>query len=262
PPRAGPTGPSPRRSPRQISPPLWSKRVNKRLVIKYCDGRIWAGSRKGTVRRSRINLLYPMRGISSDQHFARRALAEELHRAGGCTIGARAEHRDDIARLSPRKTALFGQSVERRAQTADNAGLLLHRRIEPGGDRHGIIAPHDRSEIARGGELVVHAAINDEEHLAMADFPVDHRGEVNPRFANQIATEFKAKIGVRQFYGKIVHALRQGCADGCEIEGRVAWEIGNAEAAAEVQVRQRQAGFLRQSRRQGESLGLSFNDSV
>ena len=84
----------------------------------------------------------------SDKHLACRTLPEE--RRGTCrgAVGPGAEYRDEIARFRVRKSSLVCQTIERRAQAADDRSFLVWARIEPGGDGYRVVAANDGPEIA------------------------------------------------------------------------------------------------------------------
>ena len=63
-------------------------------------------------------------------------MAQELRRTGRRAISSGTEDRDQITDLGPRKTAFFSQTIERRAEAADHAGLFLDRRVEQIGRAH------------------------------------------------------------------------------------------------------------------------------
>jgi hypothetical protein len=106
-------------------------------------------------------------------------LGEEGMRAGRKAVGAGLEDGDEIARFGARRHDVVGETVERRAQAADDADLLLRLGAEAAGDRHRIVATDDLAEIARSGELVMHAAVGDEEGLAVALLAIEDPGEID-----------------------------------------------------------------------------------
>src|SRR4029453_16050632 len=68
-------------------------------------------------------LLIPSR--KAHDLLGRRMLGEEGMRAGRKAVGAGLEDGDEIARFGPRRHDVVGEAVERRAQAADDADLLL-----------------------------------------------------------------------------------------------------------------------------------------
>src|SRR3954453_6398202 len=126
----------------------WLQEVKLALGTTASLGR----SRCGTAPGERLS-------GGSDEDFARRRMAEKGLRAGGETIGAGEEDGDDVADFGAGQHDVIGQPVERRAQAADDARFLLRRRAEAGRDGDRDVAADDLAEIARGGELVVHAVV-------------------------------------------------------------------------------------------------------
>src|SRR5690606_19934159 len=104
-------------------------------------------------------------GKCLNEDLAGRALAEKCRGAGAGAVGPRAEDRDEVADLGTGQQRLVGEPVERRAQAADDIRLFDRLRTVPAGDRRRVIAPHDSAEVARSGELVVQAAVGDQEDL-------------------------------------------------------------------------------------------------
>ncbi len=124
-------------------------------------------------------------------------------------------------------------------------------------DRDRIVAAHDRAEIARGREMVVEPAIDDEEGLAAALLPVDHPREIHACFADQPAPQLDREVRIGELPSS---SRRQRRADRLDVERHVAGEIGNAEPAAQIDQRRRAARFLGEPRRQRQRLppGLSM----
>jgi hypothetical protein len=120
-----------------------------------------------------------------------------------------------------------GTACGRRAQAADDIGdfgLLLG---EARGDRDRVIAPHDRAEIARGGELVMKASVGHQIGLPMARLAIDDPGQIDPGLSDQIATEFDEEVRISHRIGQSCKALLQRGADTGRIDRRIAGEIGD-----------------------------------
>src|SRR3954447_25335153 len=143
----------------------WLQEVKLALGTTASLGR----SRCGTAWTERLN-----------QHLERRRMAEKGLRTRCEAVGSGEEDGDQVADVGPGQHDVVGEPVERRAETADHAGLLLRRSVEAGGDRDREVAAHDLSEIARRRELVVHSAVGDEEGLAVTHLPVDYPGQIDP----------------------------------------------------------------------------------
>lgn len=119
--------------------------------------------------------------------------------AGAAAIGAGEEQRDQIPDKGSRKRDLVGQPVERGAQAADNRHGFQARAVPACvGDR--IVAPDDGAEIARGRQLVVKAAVGDEEGLAAGLLAIDDAAQVDAAVGDQPAPELEreARPGERR----------------------------------------------------------------
>ena len=101
----------------------------------------------------------------------------------------------EIADLCARQMRGVGEPIERGAKTADNVNHVLGFGCETACDRNRIVSAHNRPEIARRGKLVVQAPIGDEIGRAVAFLAVDHTGEINSRFANEISAELQNQFG-------------------------------------------------------------------
>ena len=145
----------------------------------------------------------------------------------------------------PGRLDLVAEQVERRAQAADHGDRARCGSSMPRvADGQRVVAADDLAEVARRGELVVHAAVDDEVGLRRATPSVDHPGHVDARLADEVAAELDddpwrpaapARAGSSTQLGEVV-------ADGVEVERLVLLEVGDAEAAAEVDVRAPAAG--------------------
>ena len=140
------------------------------------------------------------------------------------------------------------QPVERRAQAADDRRPPPRRAAEAVGDRDRIIAANDLAEIARRGELVVHAAVGDQEGLAVARLAIEDPGQIDPGLADQPATELDRKFRIFKNLMRGALACAERAPTALDVERLLAVEIGNAEAAAEIDERRRRAGLVGKAR--------------
>ena len=84
--------------------------------------------------------------------------------------------------------------------------------------------------------MVVQAAVGDQEHLAPRHLAVDDARHVDAGLADQVAAQFDDQLrlaAVRCFAASTT--LREVGGDRGEIERLLAGEVGNAEAAAQVE---------------------------
>ena len=121
-------------------------------------------------------------------------LAKKGLRTGRQSISAGQEDGDKVTGLRTRHHDVIGESIERRAEAADNIGFFARGLVHPPGQSHRIIAAHDLAEIARCGELMMHAAIGDQKDLAVAFLSIEDPGEIDARLAHQPAPQFDRKL--------------------------------------------------------------------
>src|SRR5690606_10286894 len=91
-------------------------------------------------------------------------------------------------------------------------------------------------------------------------FAIAHAADIDTRFADQIAAEFDDQRRFRQFARSARRECREILTDGFEIEPPLAGEIGNAEAAADVEYAHRRRGILRQTQRKFVGVALRVAD--
>src|SRR5690606_40336462 len=118
----------------------------------------------------------------------------------------------------------------------------------------------DSAEVARSGELVVQAAVGDQEDLPVAFLAVDDPRQVHARFTDEIAAELDRELRPREFIGKAFEPFGQRRTDGRGVERLVAVEIGNAETAPHVEVRQGAADLSAEPCGEVEHVALRLND--
>ena len=94
----------------------------------------------------------------------------------------------------------------------------------------------------------------------MARLPINDSGKVNPCFADEIPSQFDRELGRRQRVGQRGKALAQRHPHRRDVKRLVAVEVGDAEAAAHVEVRQRRADLFAQLGRQRQDIGLCLDD--
>lgn len=139
--------------------------------------------------------------MASDQDFGRWSVPQKGGRACSRAIGTGAEYSHKVANVGVRESTFVRQTVKRRTQATDDTGLLDGCGIKAIGDGNRIVPPDDRAKVTRRRQLMVQAAIDDQEYLAVAYFPVDDAGEIDPRLSNQIAPKLDAEPGLGQMVG-------------------------------------------------------------
>ena len=164
------------------------------LGERLSDGR--AGSLPGGARWSRRT---PSFGRCHTSTSERRRVAEEGGGAGGEAVGAGLEEDHEVADLAARQAHLVAEQVQRACTGSRPPGpsrppprlILLP-------DRDRVVAADDLAEVARGGELVVHAAVDDQEGLAAGHLAVDDPGDVDAGLADDVAAELEQDPRVRE----------------------------------------------------------------
>jgi len=94
----------------------------------------------------------------------------------------------------------------------------------------------------------------------MAHLAVNNTGQINPRFANQIAAKFDAELRVGNRIGQRRKRPLQRAANRAQIKSLVAGEIGDAKAATQINMCRSRARLVRNIRRQCQRCGLHFDN--
>src|SRR5690606_12079567 len=108
----------------------------------------------------------------------------------------------------------------------------------------------------------VQAAVDDEEDLTVAELSVDDAGQVDTRFTDEIPAELDTESGLRKDRRQPRERFVEEGADTIDVDRLVAGKIGDAEPAAEIAMRQRNARFLGEPRGQQQRLRLSIGDGL
>src|SRR5690242_3076994 len=93
-------------------------------------------------------------------------VTEERSGARGQSVGPRLKNTDQISYFGRRKPNLSRQSVERRAQRANNVNHLARGLIDTVENRNRKVSLDHLTEIARRREMMIHPSIGDQERLA------------------------------------------------------------------------------------------------
>ena len=114
-----------------------------------------------------------------------------------------------------------------------SVGLLL----ESVADRHRVVAPDDLTEVPGRSQLVVQAAVDDDERLATRDLAVDDTRDVHAALAHDVPPELDHHPCLRKVgTDALVEQHGEVLADATEVEGRVTVEVRDPEATAEIEV--------------------------
>ena len=141
----------------------------------------------------------------------------------------------EVADFCPGKLHPVGQKVERRAQRAGDRRRFALGRIHAVADDDRVVLADDLTKVAGSRQMVVQAAVGDEEELSVREFTVDDPGDVETGLADEIASEFDDEFRAGKIARGLLREFPEICGDGRQIERLFAGKIGNAEAAAEVQ---------------------------
>ena len=94
--------------------------------------------------------------------------------------------------------------------------------------------------------MVIHATIEDQEFFSAGDFDVVHAGEVNAGFADQEASglDQKLRAGERRVGFDRGEEFRETGPQRRKVQFRLVREVGNSQAAAEINGPKRLASAL------------------
>src|SRR5207302_6745910 len=164
-----------------------------------------------------------------------RWMAEKRSRARGEAVSARLEHYDEIADVGFRHFHIFRKQIERCAERADDGNDFPLKATHAVADHDRIVLADDLSKIARGRQMVMQAAIGHEKNMPPRQLSVDDARHVDARLADEESSQFDHDFCLSQAGIQAIQDAREVGADCCEIELLVAREVGNAEAAADVE---------------------------
>ena len=136
--------------------------------------------------------------VGLDQDLGRRRVAQERRRARGEAVGAGLEHHDEVpwcASASSMRSASRSSGVHSGPTTEAISRVGRCTRL-PIDDR--IVLADHLAEVAGRREMMVQAAVGDEEDLAARDLAVDDAADVDAGFADQVAAEFDDELRAGQ----------------------------------------------------------------
>ena len=145
---------------------------------------------------------------------------------------------------------------------SDDACDLALAALHAVADADRIVLADHLAEVAARREMMMQAAVGDEEYVAARNLAVDDRANVDARLADEIAPELDHEPRLRQLAPGARDELREIGADGSEVERLLAREVGDAEAAAEVQHLHRRRRVLREAQRELVGLPLRVADRL
>src|SRR5581483_4248560 len=134
----------------------------------------------------------------AQENFSRRRMAQESERAGRTGVGARLEDSDQVTNLAGRQCEIAAQSIQGRAQRAHYLHRLFPALAQAAGIGDGIVALDGLAEVTGSREMVMHAAIENEEFLAAGFLNVVNAGEVNASFGHEETPWLRQKSGANE----------------------------------------------------------------
>ena len=166
-------------------------------------------------------------------------MSEEGGGAGGESVRALLEHDDQVVDVGVRQRHVVGQQVEWRAEASDDRHDIVVLRIGRAiADDDRVVAADRLAEVARRGQLVVHAAVDDDERLAARDLAIDDPRDVDPALPHEEAPQLDDGARLGESRGdRPIDEFRQPFGDSAQIQRLVAGGVRDAETAAEVQQR-------------------------
>ena len=136
--------------------------------------------------------------------------------AGARAISARLKNRDEVPNFRRADLDVLGEDVERRAQRSDDAEwAALANVVVAGSDGDRGVLPDDLAKVATGGQMVVEAAVGDQEDMASGNLFVDDAGDIDACFANQVTSQFQLDFSAGEALGGVCANALQGFADIC-----------------------------------------------
>ena len=149
------------------------------------------------------------------------------------------------------------ERIQRCAQRTNDVHCFLRLIVELLHQCNRIISFYRLSEITRGGQVMIHSAIEDQKFLSTRYFYIDDPRYIDAGFAGQESTWLDHKTGSSKI-GVCSHFVHQGCHlhfEATEIEFRLAGEIRDTESPAEVDGTKRSSNL--RSNMAGKGNGLS-----
>src|SRR5216684_4602601 len=123
----------------------------------------------------------------------RGGVAQKTKWAGGAGVSAGLQNDKQVSDLCFRKVHVTSQSVERRAERADDVHDFYCGHIEFVCEGHRVISLDGLAEIAGRGQVMMHPAIENQKFFSAGDFDVVHARDVDTSFAHQEASGLNQK---------------------------------------------------------------------
>ena len=144
--------------------------------------------------------------------------------------------------------------------TTDGGLTLTGSHPVADGDR--VVLADDLAEVAGRGQMMIQPAIDHQKRLSAGNLAVDDPGDVNSRFADQIAAQFDDQLRCWHLGRGALGQAGKILADRREIEPVFSREVGNPESATQVEKAYRRRRISRQSERQFIRFLLRLADRI
>src|SRR6267143_6314618 len=133
-----------------------------------------------------------------DPNFRGGRMTEETERTCRTRISTRLKYADQIADVDLRQACTAGQHIEGCTQGSNHLngffiGLAEFRKCS-----ERIIALDCLSQVARRSQMLVHAAIENEEFLAARNLDVIHASYIHTRLSHEIAAGLDHELSTRE----------------------------------------------------------------
>ena len=174
------------------------------------------------------------KATSSDEHFVRRGMAEECLRTGRRSVRARLKHDNEIAGLCFGHFHAVGEEIERSAKRPHNGRDFAPLATDVVTHHDRIILTNDLTEIPGCGEVMVHAAVNDQVNVTPRDLTVDHSAHVDTGFTHEIPTELEHDLSAGPHTLDTLKHIPQVLGDRCKVERLVPGKIGDAKPTTDI----------------------------
>src|SRR6185312_6793576 len=95
------------------------------------------------------------------------------------------------------------QEIQRCAQGADDTDVLPSTATHAVGDQHRVVLANDLAEVSGSRQVMVQAAIGNQEDLAAGDLPIDHAAHIDAGFADQVTAELDGELRLRECAARV-----------------------------------------------------------
>src|SRR5215208_3705275 len=181
------------------------------------------------------------------EHFGGCGVAQEAQVGSRVAVSPAVEDADQVPCLRAGQGDVVAEHIERRATRSGHSNALLKHPAHAGKVEQRIGLPEHLAHVPRRREVVVHAAVSDDEGLAPRLLYVDDSSDVDAGVGHQVAPQLEEVPA--SFEARVLAAGGEQSAEAfgeaVKVELTHLLEVGDPEAAAEVDHLKRPAGQVR-----------------